>query len=244
MSFSAEALAAEMHLLYRAGNAPVNLFPYPHVYVRDVFPPAFYRELVRHIPPSETLKPISDLRPVSAEYGKTRWILPLQADAVAALAQPYRDFWHELGGRLMNGNFGALLLSRFEPFVRQRFQDMTGVEFAAEAMLVQDYTDYALGPHTDRESKVLSVLFYLPADDSQAHLGTSIYLPKAPGFTCPGGPHHPFDRFDRVATMPYVPNSMFAFLKTPNAFHGVEPIREAGVKRSLLLYDIQYGRSA
>ena len=39
--------------------------------------------------------------------------------------------------------------------------------------------------------------------------------------------------------MPYVPNALFAFLKTSNSFHGVEPITDAHVKRDLLLYDIQ-----
>jgi len=41
-----------------------------------------------------------------------------------------------------------------------------------------------------------------------------------------------------VLTAPYVPNTLFAFLKTPNAFHGVEPIAEPNVERALLLYDI------
>jgi hypothetical protein len=32
---------------------------------------------------------------------------------------------------------------------------------------------------------------------------------------------------------------LFAFLKTQNSFHGVEPIQETGVRRDLLLYDIK-----
>lgn len=64
-------------------------------------------------------------------------------------------------------------------------------------------------------------------------------ITKDPNFTCPGGPHHPFECFLRVATMPYLPNTLFAFLKTHNSFHGVEPIKEAGIRRDLLLYDIK-----
>jgi hypothetical protein len=45
--------------------------------------------------------------------------------------------------------------------------------------------------------------------------------------------------FDRMMTMPFLPNSLFAFLKTHNSFHGVEPIQETGVRRDLLLYDIK-----
>ena len=51
------------------------------------------------------------------------------------------------------------------------------------------------------------LLFYLPADARFARHGTSIYVPKEPGFVCPGGPHHEFEKFERMATMPFLPNS-------------------------------------
>ena len=83
------------------------------------------------------------------------------------------------------------------------------------------------------------LLFYLPSDESQAHLGTSLYVPKDAQFTCAGDVHHPFDRFERVAGMPFQPNSLFAFVKTTNSFHGVEPVIDANARRHLLLDDIQ-----
>jgi hypothetical protein len=137
--------------------------------------------------------------------------------------------------------FGAPVLRMFDPYLKQRFgvKDLGALDFYDEALLVQDYTTYSLGPHTDTPSKVLSFLFYLPADDSRPHLGTSMYVPKDPAFTCRGGPHHKFEPFRRVVTMPYVPNTLFAFLKTDNSFHGVEPVTEEGVRRDLLLYDIR-----
>jgi hypothetical protein len=95
-----------------------------------------------------------------------------------------------------------------------------------------------LGPHTDAPHKLLSLLFYCPDDDRQKHLGTSVYLPIDPDFRCAGGPHYPHDRFTKVVTMEYRPNALFAFFKTDNSFHGVEPIREAHVLRDLMLYDI------
>ena len=39
--------------------------------------------------------------------------------------------------------------------------------------------------------------------------------------------------------MPYVPITLFAFMKTPNAFHGVELITEPKLERALLLFDIR-----
>jgi hypothetical protein len=50
---------------------------------------------------------------------------------------------------------------------------------------------------------------------------------------------HVLKRIADAPIMPYVPNSLFAFVRTSNLFHGVEPISENGVCRDLLLYDIQ-----
>lgn len=104
---------------------------------------------------------------------------------------------------------------------------------------MQDYTTCALGPQTESPQTVLLFLFCLPADDFLRHLDTSIYVPKDPNFSCQGGAHHPFDRFHCMATMPYLPNALSAFVKTHKSFHGVEPIQEASVRRDVLLYDVK-----
>lgn len=227
-----------LHVTYKVANAPVNLYPFPHIYVTDVFPEDFYRELRSHLPPPEFFKNPKALGRVGSGYPDTRFILPLTRDDVQALPEPLRSFWEGLAQWLLGG-FGSMVLAKFEQFLSQRFSNTRAMQYHDEAMIVQDYTTYSLGPHTDAPSKVFSFLFYLPADDSLAHLGTSIYVPKNPRFTCQGGPHHKFELFDRMMTMPFLPNTLFAFLKTYNSFHGVEPVQEAGVRRDLLLYDIK-----
>ena len=46
------------HVLYKIANAPINPFPFPHIYVRDVFPQDFYRQLRAHLPPGGTFRVI------------------------------------------------------------------------------------------------------------------------------------------------------------------------------------------
>jgi hypothetical protein len=41
-----------------------------------------------------------------------------------------------------------------------------------------------------------------------------------------------------VATAPYLPNSLFGFVRTDNAFHGVEPVIDLDARRDLLLYNL------
>ncbi len=216
---------------------PINPFPFPHIYVRDVFPEDYYRQLQAALPPAETYKTLKALGRVGPNYSDARFVMPVTPENAQAMAEPFRAFWLKLAEWMLVG-FGPDMLAKFEPFIQQRFEGGTHMEFYNEALLIQDWTTYSLGPHTDAPRKVLSFLFYLPADDSLAPLGTSIYVPKQPEFQCPGGPHHPFEMFDRMMTMPYLTNSLFAFVKTHNSFHGVGPITEGSARRDLLLYDI------
>jgi hypothetical protein len=229
---------AEQYTLYQIANAALREHPYPHILVRDVFEPELYRRMQENLLPPNLMRPIKEERAVGSAYSDARYVYTLSRDKVGALPQPYGAFWDEFTSWLLGTPFAQALFNKFGIYIHQRFGDPKPA-FYNEALLVDDRMRYVLGPHSDTPSKVITLLFYLPADDSRAHLGTSIYAPRDPSFRCPGGPHHPFDLFHRVTTMPYVPNTLFAFFKTDNSFHGVEPIRDRDYRRHLLLYDIK-----
>ena len=87
------------------------------------------------------------------------------------------------------------------------------------------------------------MLFYLPEDSAFRRFGTSLYLPRDPGFRCRGGPHYTAAGFVRAQTVEFVPNRMLAFPKTDRSFHGVEPVDLPGIERRLLIYDVQRART-
>lgn len=227
---------AELHLTYKVANAPINHFPYPHCYVPAVFPENFYGEMQRHLPDPEAMIPIEQAR--GAKGYKERFVLELNAGRLSALPEDRRSFWSEVAHWLLSGRLQDLMLDKFGPFIDPRWKDPGVFQFSADAMLIQDITDYKIGPHCDAPGKVITMLFYLPSDNSQAHLGTSIYVPKDPGFTCPTGIHHPPDAFTRVITMPFLPNSLFTFARSDISFHGVEPVGDPDCRRWLLLFTI------
>ena len=228
---------AELHLAYQIANAEIAKFPYPHIYVREAWPADFYRDLHRALPESREMVPIAEARPVTGY--KERFVFPLGPDAVGRLPPAKRAFWEGFAAWLLGQRFGQLVLEKFSPIVKDRFKKETRkIDFYSEALLVEDHTGYSLGPHSDAPKKVVTMLFYLPVDESQAAYGTSIYVPNDQNFTCPGGPHYPFDKFGRVRTLPFLPNSLFAFVKTHNSFHGVEPVVCADRNRWLLLFDV------
>ena len=225
---------AESHFAYQMANAPLRTFPFSHAYVEKAFPEDFYGVLQQHLPTDSQLAPIAEKRPVKGY--RERFVMCFDDDSLALLDAARREFWQQFRECFRRGMIGGLLLDKFGSEVQERFRNSDEFTFHDELLLINDRDGYALGPHTDSPRKVVSLLFYLPADMANEQHGTSIYLPKDPGFRCEGGPHYSHEGFNKLATMPFHPNSAFCFLKTDRSFHGVEPM-PAG-SRWLLLYDV------
>jgi hypothetical protein len=231
---------AEEHVIYQIANAPIRAYPFPHIYAESVFPQNFYDALRKQWPDSSQFVSLDSTGRVPKGAYPERFIMPLRQTEVDKLPGESRAFWTAFAGWLLTGRFLYALLDKFDDYVRERFGPrVADCSFSSESLVVRDYTNYKIGPHTDAPHRLLSLLFYCPDDSSLKHLGTSIYVPRDPAFRCPGGPHHPHNLFNKVATMEYKPNTLFAFVKTDRSFHGVDPIGDADVLRDLLLYDIR-----
>ena len=232
---------AELHMTYKVANAPINDFPFPHCYIPEVFPAEFYADMQRNMPEPAAMIPIEEAR--GAKGYKERFVLELNSVRLSNLPESKKEFWSNFATWILSGRLQQVVMSKFAPFVEARFKDEIGIHFVADAMLVQDITNYKIGPHSDSPGKVITMLFYLPPDNSQAHLGTSIYAPKDPGFRCLTGRHHPIDAFDRMVTMPFLPNSLFTFVRSDTSFHGVEPVGDPDCRRWLMIFTV-YARRA
>lgn len=228
---------AEQYSLYQIANAPLRDYPYPHILVHEVFEPQLYRRMLEHLLPESLMHPIKQVRALDQSYSDQRFIFTLTPDDIGRLPPPYAGFWTELCQWLLAMPLAEVLLQKFSATVERRFRGRDPGIYN-EAMLVDDRCSYSLGPHSDKPSKVITLLFYLPADGSRAHLGTSLYIPRERAFRCRRGLHYPFEFFERVVTLPYVSNTLFAFAKTDNSFHGVEPLADRDYRRHLLFYDL------
>ncbi len=240
----------EQHVMYGIGNAPIRNYPYPHFYLENVFPDAFYREILDHLPELEVLHSHVETGRVKSKGAPidqtdhpymSRYSLTFNESELDRFDPLNRDFWRELSAWLQSEQVITFVLQKFAASLRQRFKEsLETVRFYSDTQLIRDFTNYGLGPHSDSPRKVAVLIFYLPATADNPHLGTSIYVPKDPTFGCEGGPHYPYDGFKKVATMEYKPNSAFGFCKSSNSFHGVEPIVESDVQRDLIQFSISH----
>ena len=127
---------------------------------------------------------------------------------------------------------------KFKPWILEQYGEDKTINYGVHIDLIRDKQKWAQGPHTDHPEKLVVILIYLPKDDSTLYLGTSIYTPKEPGFTCVGGPQYDRGEFDCASTVPYLPNSAIGFFKNDTSFHGVETVQKAGVERNLIQLSI------
>lgn len=214
--------AVEQHVLYALRNATVKKWPFPHFFAEHVFPPTFYEQLLTYLAAKTDF---STENPRASRYANRTFALNCDV--------PGLEF-------MSSKSFLQQVLAIFAPEVsalQALHNDSGSMQVYRDIRLIRDGIGYKIGPHTDAKWKMVSLLFYLPATWEHREYGTSLYVPKDPAFRCVGGPHYPFEPFERVHTAPFVPNTCLGFWKTDHSFHGVEPI-PVQFPRDVLLFNI------
>jgi hypothetical protein len=83
----------------------------------------------------------------------------------------------------------------------------------------QDTDGFWLEPHTDLGVKVFTMLLYLSTDPAHADLGTDIYDTDK----------------KRVGRSPFESNTAMIFVPSTDTFHGFEPRKIEGVRKSVII---------
>ena len=232
-------LEDELHAAYKFGNAPILNFPFPHIFVENIFTEKFYSKIQDNLLDLKEMTSMADLYN-DKNYYKERMVFDFAIEeSIQKVSKDKRDFWLSFH-KSMYQNLSHVLEVKFKKFLDMRFTYLENVSYTKRMQLVYDKKYYSLGPHTDHPSKVLSLLIYLPKDRSQISTGTSLYMPKDPELLDKELPHkhYPREDFLKVITMPYVPNSAFCFIKTNNSFHGVEALDMENTARWSIQYNL------
>jgi hypothetical protein len=225
----------EPQLVYSFANAPMRGWPFPHLYIENVFPADYFRRMRRMLPPLDEYASMAALGRSPPGIYDERFMFEMLPENLARLDEERRAFWVDLVQWMSGPHFASVAVSRFAPALQRQWpKPLNQLNHQIEIFLTKDAEGYAIPPHTDRKSRLLSVLFYIPPDDRLAAYGTSIYMPTFPGPY--SDDNYAFDDFLAVATAPYVPNAALAFPRLDNSFHGVPPIAQPALERDMLMY--------
>jgi FkbM family methyltransferase len=238
-----EARETLNHILKKISAAEITTDPFPYTVIDNIFPDEYFKKILDLFPTENQLVSLSETGRVSAGSYDQRLVTLFNKEHFSKLDEERKKFYTELSSWLYSSEFIGTVVQKFLPWCANRLAQIHEkkgrLEIHGDALLVSDRTRYEIGPHTDAPHRLISFLFYLPKNEKDRKLGTSIYTSKDPGFVCPGGPHYNFADFNKINTIEFIPNRLLMFVRTARSFHGVEPILEEKTDRRLLISNVR-----
>ena len=215
------------HVVRRLRESDVILDPFPHYYLEDVFPDDYYRALLSYLPGSYIYQNLFEVSDLKLDHFRHRDQRDLNGGWTEVLPDELKKFWNDFNEWFLGPELARAVLDSFAETLSARFGERESwPAVSVESQLIRHRAGYFLGPHSDLHTKLVVLLLYLAPDESAGYLGTSLYRPKNPGFSCPNSTHYPFEAFVKVKTAPYKANTLLGFVRSDVSFHGVEPLSE------------------
>lgn len=224
------------HLIQKLAGTKIETYPFPHIYISDVFTEKFYQHIKDVRPRDGECVSLKELGLVPRGYPNNRSTLPIKDYLKGHL---YLDTFVQEQQRREDL---IRLYKWFRRFFMARILDKFNIKKPSrlfdELLYVVDRKGYSLHTHTDYEMKIFTALLYMPEDSVSSQYGTNIDVPEDPTYTAEINKYNPNVKFNTIKTTQYIQNSMFIFLRTNNSFHSVSEIKD-DINRYVLTYDIK-----
>jgi len=173
-SDAAVALVAD--LVGRVEDSLLQTTPFPHTYLEHVFPREYYCQLLDRLPGVHRYRELRHRDALLPDGRSARRKFYLYPEHMLLLPGDQRALWLSLSHALRARRLQDAFKRKFQVALERRFgRSIDHLSFYPVAMLLRDLPGYRIGVHGDSLRKALTVQFYLPRDDSQAHLGTLLH---------------------------------------------------------------------
>jgi len=197
--------------------------PYLHYEFRP-FSHELYSQLLGHLPDDSVYSELKHGDAIRPDGTSARLVLPISKASLSKMSGDLRDFWEEFASIICCDEIRELFLKRFEAELFKRFQcPLSEIPAIPKFMLMRDLASYKINIHHDIEWKTLTTQYYLPDDDSQFDLGTSIYK------------RDPDGKFVETHKMDFMPGNSYCFAVSKYSWHGVKPVGEIPRPRNSMM---------
>lgn len=211
--------------------------PYPLIHFHGFFPSDFYARLLQRFPDVDRFAGLNG--------DGTRREYALYDERSDAGSEESSELWSTVRRMLSSPEIASALREKLDEGFRiraKRSGEGWPIPMHPRPVLYTDLNGYAIKPHPDTRRKVLTMQIYLPQDDTQRELGTTIY--KVSPFGVFAWKSYGLAR-DR--TLPFLPNTGYAFVVIHPAFsllksswHGREAISVPVEKPRLSILNTYY----
>lgn len=200
--------------LYNIANTEIRMWPWPHLLLKDVFPKKDYEELLSNLPDKKSLSDITKVYPHPGHY-RNRFILHDYDN----LPEEQRIFWEQTKNKFTNGELKYILLSKIKDIITKLYSKdvlKNHTVFEDTFQLTYDMPGYSLNPHTDANTKIITLIFNLANNSENPEMGTLII----------NGPDEKVPEEKRIFNLShhskFLPNTGVGVVKTFNSWHAVK----------------------
>lgn len=220
----------KQHIDARFAESYVDVNPSPNIVITNILPSELYVSLLENWP-SVSAFPSKALRKrISVTFKDPK--------ELSMLASSQKELWVPFGETVVNKYIKEKLVEAFLPFLPYKFPDadLEQLEYIYNHIellnngfdaLNQDIPGYAIGPHVDPVVTFIAFLIYLPLDDKHSDRGTCLYKAKDRELISSDVAFLQRRQCTTAKRLPFLPNTLVAFLQTPLSWHGVERSKDS-----------------
>ncbi|MFZ2103373.1 MAG: hypothetical protein WAU86_22705 [Oricola sp.] len=184
--------------------ADVFSAPFPHIFFRDFFPAGFYRQLLDNLPDHAVFDQLNKER--------TRFLARLYDGHIERVDPDPRGPWRKVSAVLQSSEVERAIRHKLAEGleIRRKGEKLASADdlaLFAKPVLYEDLDGYRIRPHPDTRKKVVTMQLYMPRDDSQKDLGTTLYRMSVKGMFRIGS-----WLLEPAKTFPFLPNVGYAFV--------------------------------
>jgi len=224
------------HMLKQLEAAEVSDDPFPHFVVRDLFPSDVYAQMMELLPDTSNYQLMDKYNNGAAE---TRFRMSLEEAHLTTLPAAECTLWRAVRDAIGDPAIKRTVFRKLSSGITFRFGISSSQVDEAPGYplpeLYRELSGYSIAPHPDTRRKVVTMQIALPADNSQAELGTEFYKRSLNPTTLLRFPRG----FETIKRMPFLPNSGYAFVVlnkiSKKSWHGRDELPSGqGTRNSLL----------
>jgi len=231
-------------------NIKIETDPWPHCVKQDFLPTQLYQKLIKTLPkkpkpessPSRTWVTFTSKFFLTGESEKFKFFSHEEAnwwgkDFILPLSNIISFFVDRTSFLYISENF-----KKFSPSLLELGEDETII---FQVRLNHDRDDYNLDVHLDHPEKLLSIILYLPIDESSQNGGTSLYRPidenleQMKRIQNIGYKYFDKSLFNFEKKIPFSPNTGFVFLRTDESWHA-KPLDSSDFRPDRFTLQINY----
>lgn len=174
--------------------------PFDHIYIGDVVEAHTYEALLAALPDRRSYRELRHRDALRPDGTSTRLRMYLFPELLKRLPENQRRVWIPVARALRSRALETAFKHKFRVPLEQRFdKPVEKIGLFPIPILLRDQPGYRIGIHADKNTKAITVQFFLPRDESQRGIGT-IFHEGSSGIAAA-----------RTTQMPFMPATGYAF---------------------------------